>query len=134
MDRKRQKGFSLIPALFLVVVLASLGAVAVRIGGVQGQTVNLDMQGTRAYAAARAGMEWAAYQALVNASCATVTIPLNEGGLAGFSVDTVCTSTSHAEGAGTTTVYAIEAFAQGGTYGTPDYASRRIRATVTDAP
>ena len=128
-----QRGFSLIPALFLMVVLAGLGAVAARFSGVQQQTVNLALQGTRAYAAAKTGIDWAAYQALVNGSCGAATVPLNEGGLTGFSVDTVCTSTGHTEGAAVITVYAIEAFAQGGVYGTPDYVSRRIHATVTDA-
>jgi MSHA biogenesis protein MshP len=132
--KRRQAGFSLVPALFMMVVLASLAAVVVRFSGVQHQTVNLAMQSSRAYAAARAGIEWAAYQALANASCGTVSLALTEGGLNGFSVDTVCSSTTHTEGALTTTVYSIGAFAQGGAYGTPDYASRRIRATVMDTP
>ena len=120
-------------ALFLIVVLASLAAVAVRISSVQQQTVVLAMQSSRAYAAARAGVEWAAYQALANGTCGNVTLALTEAGLSGYSVDTVCTSTSHNEGSDVTTVYRIEAFARAGAYGTPDYVSRRIRATVTDA-
>lgn len=131
--RPSQRGFSLVSALFLLVVLASLAAVAVRISSVQQQTVVLAMQSSRAYAAARAGVEWVAYQALVNGTCGAATLPLTEGGLNGFTVDTACTSTSHAEGSDTSTVYVIEAFARSGSYGTPDYVSRRIRAAVTDA-
>lgn len=130
---RKQSGFSLIPALFLLVVLAVLGAVAVRLSAVQHQTVVLAMQSSRAYAAAQAGIEWSAYQALVNSSCGSSTLSLTEGGLAGFAVNTTCSSTSHTEGSATTSVYVLEAFAYSGTYGTPDYASRRIRATVTDA-
>ena len=130
---RKQSGFSLIPALFLLVVLAVLGAVAVRLSAVQHQTVVLAMQSSRAYAAAQAGIEWSAYQALVNSSCGSSTLSLTEGGLAGFAVNTTCSSTSHTEGSATTRVYVLEAFAYSGTYGTPDYASRRIRATVTDA-
>ena len=130
---RKQSGFSLIPALFLLVVLAVLGAVAVRISAVQHQTVVLAMQSSRAYAAAQAGIEWSAYQALVNGSCGSSTLSLTEGGLAGFAVNTTCSSTSHTEGSATTSVYVLEAFAYSGTYGTPDYASRRIRATGTDA-
>jgi len=129
----KQGGFSLIPALFLLVVLAVLGAVAVRLSAVQHQTVVLAMQGSRAYAAAQAGLEWSAYQALVNSSCGSSTLSMTEGGIAGFAVDTTCTSTSHTEGSATTNVYVLEAFAYSGSYGTPDYVSRRIRATVTDA-
>ena len=133
MQSKYQNGFSLIPALFLLVVLAALGIVAVRTMGVQQQTVVLAMQSSRAYAAARSGIDWSAYQALVNGSCASSTLALTEAGLAGFTVDTSCSSTTHTEGPNTIRVYVIDAFAWSGTYGTPDYVSRRIRSTVTDA-
>jgi MSHA biogenesis protein MshP len=131
--RPPQTGFSLVPALFLLIVLAALGLVAVRLAGVQHQTVVLAMQSGRAYAAARSGVEWSAYQALNNASCASATISLTEGGLAGFTVETDCSSSSHAEGPDTVNVYVIDAFAWSGSYGNPDYVSRRIRSTVTDA-
>jgi MSHA biogenesis protein MshP len=130
---RSQNGFSLVPALFLLVVLAALGIVAVRLAGVQQQTVVLAMQSGRAYAAARSGIDWAAYQALNNASCTAATINLSEGGLAGFTVETDCSSTSHTEGANTVNVYVIDAFAWSGSYGNPDYVSRRVRSTVTDA-
>jgi MSHA biogenesis protein MshP len=131
--RHRQRGFSLVPALFLLVVLAVLGAVAVRLSAVEHQTVLLSMQSTRAYAAARAGIEWSAYQAVTAGTCGSATVALAEGGLDGFTVDTNCTTTSHNEGSSTTNVYILEAFAYSGAYGTPDYVSRRIRASVTDA-
>lgn len=132
-SRRLQVGFSLVPALFLLVVLAALGLVAVRLAGVQQQTVVLAMQSGRAYAAARAGVEWSAYQALNNATCNAATINLTEGGLAGFTVETDCSSTSHSEGPNTVNVYVINAFAWSGSYGNPDYVSRRVRSTVTDA-
>lgn len=133
MSQPLQSGFSLVPALFMLIVLSALGAVAVRLGSVQQQTVVLAMQSARAYTAARAGIAWAGHQALNSGTCTSATIALSEGGLAGFSVDTVCTSTTHSEGPNTVTVFAIEAFAHSGSYGTPDYVSRRIRSTVTDA-
>ncbi len=133
MQTKAQNGFSLVPALFLLVVLAALGIVAVRLSAVQQQTVVLAIQSARAYAAARSGVDWSAYQALVNGSCASSTLNLTEAGLDGFSVDTTCSSTTHAEGPNTVTVFVIDAFAWSGNYGAPDYVSRRIRSTVTDA-
>ena len=131
--RHRQRGFSLVPALFLLIVLAGLGAVAVRLTAVQQQTVVLATQGARAYAAARAGIELAAYDALKNGNCGTQTVTLSEAGLSGFVVETSCSGSVHSEGSATTTVYVIEAFAHAGSYGSPDYVSRRIQATVTDA-
>ena len=130
----RQNGFSLVPALFLLVVLSALGAVAVRLSAVEHQTAVLAMQSSRAYAAAQAGVQWSAYQALANSSCGSSTLALTEVGLDGFTVDTTCTSTTHTEGAATTSVYVLEAFAYAGSYGTPDYVSRKIQASLTDAP
>lgn len=129
----RQRGISLVPALFLLIVLAVLGTAAVRLTAVQQQTVVLAMQSARAFSAARSAAEWAAYQALNNSSCTSATLTFTENGLAGFSANTSCTSTSHVEGPTTVTVYVIEAFAFAGAYGTPDYVSRRIRSTITDA-
>lgn len=131
--RGSQCGFTLIAALFLLVVLAGLAAVAVRLASVQQQTVNLAIQSAKAFQAASSGVEYAAYRALTGGFCAPSTVNYAEGGLAGFNVTTSCASSVHAEGVGVTTVYLIEAFARSGTYGTPDYVSRRIRATVTDA-
>ena len=131
--RDAQGGFTLVAALFLLVVLAGLAAVAVRLAGVQQQTINLAIQSARAFHAAGSGVEYAAYRALSGGFCGTSTVNYAEGGLAGFTVTTTCASTAHAEGAGVTTVYLIEAFARSGAYGSPDYVSRRIRASVTDA-
>lgn len=133
MEIKRQQGISLVPALFLMIVLATLGVVAVRLNAVQNQTVVLAMQSARAYAAARAGVEWTAYQALVAGSCVNSSITLTEVGLAGFTVDTACAVSIHSEGPATVRVFTIDAFARSGSYGTPDYVSRRIRSTITDA-
>lgn len=132
MNRRQQSGISLVPALFLLIVLAALGIVAVRLSAVQSQTVVLAMQSTRAFSAALAGLDWSVYQAIVNGSCANATLTLTEAGLAGFSVNTACSVTTHSEGPQTVSIYTIEAFASSGAYGAPDYVSRRVRSTVTD--
>jgi MSHA biogenesis protein MshP len=58
------RGFSIVTAVFLIVVLALLGVFIVSVVGLQQQSQALDVQGVRAYHAARAGMEWAAYRVL----------------------------------------------------------------------
>jgi MSHA biogenesis protein MshP len=59
---KSQCGFLLVTAIFLLVVLASLGAFILTISGTQQTSSALDVQGARAYQAARAGIDWASYQ------------------------------------------------------------------------
>ncbi len=64
--RAMQRGFSLVSAIFLLVVLAGLGAAMVTISGAQHTGSALDIQGARAYQAARAGIEWGVHR-IVNA-------------------------------------------------------------------
>ena len=126
------RGFALIPALFLIVVLAALAAVAVRVGVGQSQAVALGLQQVRALSAARAGIEWGAQRAL-NGACGGTTLNLAEQSLAGFQVVVTCSATSFVEGAATLNSYNILSTATIGTYGTPDYVRRVVRATFTDA-
>jgi len=59
-----QRGFSIVTAIFLIVVLGLLGVFIVTVVGMQQQSQALDVQGVRAYHAARAGIEWGAFQVL----------------------------------------------------------------------
>jgi len=127
------RGFALVPALFLIVVLAALGAAAIRIGNGEQQTVTMALQQVRALAAARAGVEWGAYRALNGSCVASTTLNLSEAALNGFAVAVSCTDTAFANGAATSHAYLINASASSGTYGQPGYVRRVVSATFTDA-
>jgi MSHA biogenesis protein MshP len=119
----RQGGMSLIVAIFLITVIASLAAFGVMVGTAKMETANLQLQADRALAAARAGSEWGAYRAVVNSSCAASTaLVLNQAALRGFRVTVTCTARSVPP----TVVYDIDSFAQWGNFGASDYASRRV--------
>lgn len=60
--RGRQHGFTMVSAIFLLIVLAVLGAAIANISLMQHAESALDIQGSRAYQAARAGIEWGVYQ------------------------------------------------------------------------
>lgn len=128
-------GFSLISALFLLVVLSALGAYMVNISGTQHFTTLHALQGARAYHAARSGTEWGIAEAINNGNCAVGTT-LSGGNLNGFRVVVDCTASNHREAGANYNVYEITAFAETFTpaYGQPGYAARRITVTVTDAP
>ncbi len=131
---RRQRGFALVVAIFLLVVLASLGVYIVKISGVQHATVNIALLGARAFEAARTGIEWGAFRALDSGACpAPTTLNLTEGALNGFDVDVTCTTTAHTEEGNAYDLYMIDVEARAGTYGTPDYVSRRMQASVTNA-
>ena len=56
----REAGFSLVAAVFLIVILASLGAFAVQVAMAQYQSANVEFLEARAQAAAQAGIEYEA--------------------------------------------------------------------------
>jgi MSHA biogenesis protein MshP len=132
-SRRSQSGMALVAAIFLIVVLAALGAFSVRIGVGQQHTIDLALLGSRALAAANSGIEWGAHRALQSAACANSTLNLNEGALNGFTVTVSCSVTTHMDAGASVRIYTIEALARTGTYGTADYVSRRVRARFTDA-
>jgi MSHA biogenesis protein MshP len=125
--RTRQRGMSLVVAIFLITVVASLAAFAVTVGTAKNETGNLQLQADRAMAAARAGAEWGTYRALVNSSCAaSTTFNLTQAALNGFRVTVTCTAQSLAPSA----VFVIDSFAQRGNFGNSNYASRRVTVRV----
>ncbi|MFA7400499.1 MAG: hypothetical protein WCZ98_08465 [Sideroxydans sp.] len=131
---KIQQGFSIITAIFLLVVLAFLGVAMVTFSTTQHQTVAMDVMGSRAYQAARAGVDWGAYQVLRNGSCAaTTTLPAMAGTLSQFGVSVTCGSVAASEvtaTSGTVTVYSLSSTATFGTLGQPSYVERQIQITI----
>ena len=127
------RGFALVPALFLLVVLGALALVAVRVGTGQQHAVTMDLLQSRALAAAGAGIEWGAYRALNGSCVASTTLNLTEASLNGYSVVVTCVGTAFLNGAATNNSYVIKAAASFGTYGQPSYVHRVVSATFTDA-
>lgn len=139
---KYQRGFTLVTAIFVIVVLATIVGYMVTLSGTQRATSLLALQGARAYMAARSGIEWGTQQAFTNtaATCALApgskqnSFTLNSTGLMGFNVTVTCSYTNHTEKNTTFAVYRLIALAEHGNYGEPDYVSRQVEATVSDAP
>jgi MSHA biogenesis protein MshP len=128
-----QRGFSLVSAVFLLVVLAGLGVYAVRLNTLQQQTVTAALRGAQAYEAARTGVSWSAHRALDSGVCGSGTLNLTEGATAGFRVSVQCTQRTYTEGTTPIDVYVFDARAEAGVYGGPDYVSRRLQTKVTNA-
>jgi MSHA biogenesis protein MshP len=141
-SRTSQSGFGVVSAVFILVILAFLTVSIVSITGSQRAISAADLRGSRAYQAARAGIEWGAYQALVNGACAGQTSPGMPAGssLAEFTVTVRCTASTANEGGATVTLYNIEANAcnvpAGGACpnaasNNPNYVERQISAVMS---
>lgn len=135
-----QRGFSIITAIFLIVVLAALGVFAVSMFRVQQMSAALDELGTRGYQAAQAGIDWGAWQVLRgpgNCAAATGNLAL-PGSLSSFTASVACTSTTHTEAGNTVTIYQLTATAcnqpAAGACPNPapgpDYVERQVQGAV----
>jgi MSHA biogenesis protein MshP len=119
-----------------------LGAFIVSVAGFQQKGTQLDIQGVRAMQAARAGIEWGAYQVLRGASvppaaCFGATSLTFAGtSLSEFTTTVSCTRTSHTELVTTVTMDQITAVAcnvppcPNAAPGTADYVERQISTII----
>ncbi len=119
------RGFAIVSAIFILVVLAALGAFIVNISTSQQIGSTLDVQGVRAYLAARAGIEWGVYRIQATPAynfgyastdpniracpAATTTFSPAAPALAGFTVTVTCLATVDASSG--PTVYTLTATA-----------------------
>jgi MSHA biogenesis protein MshP len=153
---RRNAGFSIVAAIFLLLVLTLLGAVIVSIVGIQQASSQLDLLGVRAYSSARAGLEWGAqsvldpHNTLNPASCSPAVMPscpaspthLNTLGasLSPFTVTVTCTQTADTtEGNRNVRVFTLVATAcnqpSGGACPNPapagEYVERQVQVSVS---
>lgn len=140
---QRQGGFSLVTAIFLLVVIAAMGAFALTISAAQHQTDAMDVIGKRAYQAARAGIEWGAFQIIQSSVSPTFasacqagstnqTIALPDAPLNAFTVNVSCSTgaVSYNEDGITRWSYELSASAAVGSAGSEGYAERVIAVTI----
>jgi MSHA biogenesis protein MshP len=129
----RIKGFMLPMAIFLLVILATLVGYAMRLALLANIGTIQDVQGAQAYLAARAGVEWAAFQVLTPANmagCPTVPAPFTVNG---FNIALTC-NLATAQDRGTTqdiNIYTITSEASVGVSGAKDYINRKITVTLS---
>lgn len=126
------RGFSLISAIFLLVVIAALGTFAVTLSTTQQQSAAQDVLGARAYQAARAGIEWGAYQVLRNAGCPAPTqvLAAMPNTLANFTVQVDCNSVATTDAGTPVVMYQLTSTATQGTSPSPNYIERQVTATI----
>lgn len=131
--RPAQHGFAAIAAIFLVVLLAALGAFMVGFSNTQQLNSAQDLQGSQAYWAARGGLEWGiptvmATPALCVSPMASPPTPLD-----GFTVSVDCVANAYTEGMATVTIMRLTATARrGGVAGNVGYVERSVSASVED--
>lgn len=137
-----QKGFGIIAAIVILVILASLGGFLVNLSTSQSAGSVLDVQGARAKAAAESGVEWGLYHSLRGGatSCSGGGTTTDIGTVGDMSVSVTCTTvaTGNAVEAGLGAIYLISAIACNlpsgsacpGRVSSPNYVERGVVALV----
>lgn len=126
--KPRERGFGLVAAMFLIIIIAVVIATMARLAVTQNATTSLAIQQARAYQVARAGLEYGIERVLNDEGCANFSLD-------GFDVLMSCTLSSapvlEEEGKTSATLfYAIEATATFATPASPDYVYRKLTAVV----
>lgn len=140
----RARGFAVASAVFILVVLAALSAFMVSLSTTQHATSAMDVQGSRAYWAARSAAEWGALQVMAPAdesgptvfqNCPAVPATVSLPAYSNFVVSlTACERTpaaGHADDRGRNiVVYRMTAVASQGALGSQSYVERQFSLTV----
>lgn len=133
-----EHGAALVSAIFLLVVLAALGAYMITVSGVQQTTTSRAVISARAYFAARAGLEWGIHRTVSPAFVSGAPCPATATFTpAGFGFDDVvvtveCSLTQYSPGT-PTNIYVLTSTARHGSAGTQEYVERRLEAAVCRA-
>jgi MSHA biogenesis protein MshP len=130
-----QRGFAAIAAIFLIVILAGLGGFMLTLSNSQQLTSAQDLQGTRAYWAARAGLEYGVAKVSATSACPPSSPATLPGGTAtfdgGFTVTLTCTPQTYTEGGASVTMYSLKSVAKtSGSVGSISYVERSLSATL----
>ena len=125
-----QRGFAAVAAVFLVVGLAALGAFMVSLSNTQQVTSAQDTMGTRAYWAARTGLEWAVVAAptvCTNTALTALGAGVGPSTVDGFTVSISCAKNVYTESGIPRNIYRITATATAGAgVGTVGFVERSV--------
>lgn len=112
-ERSRQRGVSLITGIFLLLLMSVLAAALVSIVSTAHLNAAADIDGIRAYQAARAGAEWGMFQLDPNASGAArpPCFPVSTPPVPGHVVTVTCASNDYTEGGRNIRIYRITSLA-----------------------
>lgn len=127
---RNQRGFAAIAAIFLVVILAALGGFMLTFSNSQQLTSAQDVQGTRAYWAARAGLEWAVVAIPAAPTLCTNPVAAPPSPVDGFTVTVRCFESTYTDGANTVIIDRFESVASMGAVGAVGFVERSVSASL----
>ncbi len=126
--RNRQRGFSLIAAVFVIAIALLIVLAAVLTLSARNRSTVQALDASRALFAAQSGLEVAIARSLAG-GCTAVPPSV---AIEGFTVTLGCVPENVDEAPDTYRIYALTAVAQRGSFASNTFISRRVRATVAE--
>ena len=125
-----QRGFAAVAAIFLVVLLAALGAFMVTFSNSQQLSSAQDVQGTRAYWAASAGLEWAIVNIAVCTNPASTPMAGAPATINNYTMVISCSFSTYTDAGNTVNIFLIASNASVGTVGAVGFIERNVSASL----
>ena len=125
----KNKGFALMVALFLIVVLSVVAMISVKILVEQNDNALQEFLDNKLYYAANAGLEWGTYQVLVKDECTDFSpktdLPMDSINQARLSTSITCVVDNASED-----IYTVTSTATVGSPGDKDYMFRKLKRVI----
>jgi len=121
-NRARQQGFSIVTAVFIIVILALLALGMMQLITTNQQSISQEATSVKAYFAGQSGLQWGMYQAVYGGATGSYTVTLSNSGLANTTIDLTLSSNTIL----TNTYYTVNAQGIYGTTSIPEYALREL--------
>ena len=133
---KSCQGFTLVGAVFILVVLSLAASFVVTIATVSHLTTSFAVAGSKALFAAKSGIQWAVFQVVNDPlNCfANTNLVLTQAGVSGYTTQVTCSLSTFTEGVTTFNVFTLTSIASRGSFGDQYYVQRQLQATVSLAP
>ncbi len=122
---RKQKGVSIVTAIFLVVVLALMGTGMVSLLTTSQQSISQEITSARTYMAGRSCLQWGMYQIIYTAATGANTHNFNNVNSALNNIQ--CTTSINQITADGLNFYNITAIAKFGSITDPEYSQRTLR-------
>lgn len=129
----KQSGVSVVTAIFLVVVLALMGAGMVSLLTTSQQSTSQEYTSAKTYMAGRSCLQWAMYQAIYSAAAGNYTNTFNDANANLF--NTQCNTTDiNIINSDSLVFFNIESTSEFGAAQDPEYSQRNLRLQFQPAP
>ncbi len=122
---KKQSGVSVVTAIFLVIVLALMGAGMVSLLTTSQQSISHEITSAKAYMAGRSCLQWGMYQSIYSATSGTNAITFNDN-TSGL-LNSKCVTTVNNITNDGLTFYNINTVATFGSSTDPEFSQRTMR-------